>query len=386
MHAQSPMKTPRTMPPLPLLSAVKKEEIAAPSNDAPPPPSDIPPSPAIKKLGTSTPRQPSTTQPAFIDELVSSRSAQASLTIKQIAADIVAAEVDNGLDLKTVGRLSPKLGGVSVYGKLAAHVNGEMAKSKFLGVVEKCRQDVMQRFGKKPEKLTIVEGSTTDAGGEHTGVDLERIAKYIAPILDFVCGSEQRVGDCGLPTGVLSLFKAIDRELLASLMARREQQLTAQKLASASLPPEKLAKKLEELEWTESQFKKLVSEGVFTATKMHAFRVNMFTGLLFTRCISPFILYSADELQQESSKRTASPARPLVKLSEGANKLFKKITPALSKTSSGNQTASCPKTPRSLLSLFPLARTGIPRSRKARSRHRAATGVIRARRAVIARR
>ena len=50
----------------------------------------------------------------------------------------------------------------------------------------------------------------------------------------------------------------------------------------------------------------------------------MFTGLLFTRCISPFILYSADELQQESSKRAANPAKPLVKLSEGANKLFKK--------------------------------------------------------------
>jgi hypothetical protein len=324
LQSQLPMKSPRAMPPLPLPSSGNKAQKPAPANDSPPPPSDVPPSLAAKPGSMSTPRQPSTTQPAFVDELASPRSTQSGLTIRQIAADIVAAEVENGLDLKQIGRLSPKLGGVSVYGKLGAYVNREMANSEFLGVVEKCRQAVMQRFARKPEKLTVVEGSTTGAGGEHTGVDLERIAKFITPIFDFVCGSAQRFGDCGLPTGVQSLFKAIDRELLACLLARREQQLTAQKLWSATMPPDSLATKLKELGWTESQFKKLVNEGVFSAANIHAFRVNMFTGLLFTRCISPFILYSAEELQQESSKRTASPARPLVKLSEGANKLFKK--------------------------------------------------------------
>jgi hypothetical protein len=259
-----------------------------------------------------------------VDELASPRSAEGSRTIRQIAGDIVAAELQNGLDLKQIGRLSPKLDGVSVYSRLGTHVNGELAKSGFVGCVNKCKQAVMERFGKNPDKLTVVEGIATDAGGAHTGVDLERIGKYLAPVFDFVCGPHQNFADSSLPTGVTSLFKAVDRELLATLLARREQQLTAQKLWSASLPPKDLADKLEALGWTDGQFKKLVNEGVFTAAKIHAFRVNMFSGLLFTRCISPFILYSPEELQQESSKRTANPAKPLVKLSEGANKLFKK--------------------------------------------------------------
>jgi hypothetical protein len=312
------------MPPLPLPSLEKKAVTPAPPDDSPPPPSDVPPNLARKPDSTSTPRPPSTTQPVFVDEMASPRSAQAGLTIRQIAADIVAAEVENGLDLKQIGRLSPKLDGVSVYSKLAAHVNREMAKGEFPGIVDKCRQAVLKAFGKKPEQLTVVEGSASDGGGEHTSVNLKRIAPYIAPVLDFVCGSGQRFTDCRLPASVQSLFKAIDRELLASLFARREQQLTAQKLWSASLSPDNLATKLKELGWTESEYKKLVNEGVFTTAKIHAFRVNMFTGLLFTRCISPFLLYSADELQQESSKRTANPAMPLVKLSEAANKLFKK--------------------------------------------------------------
>lgn len=260
----------------------------------------------------------------YVEELASPRSAEAGNTIRQIASDIVAAELENGLDLKQIGRLSPKLNGVSVYSRLATHVNRQLAKSEFVGHVDKCKQAVMGKFGKNPDKLTVVEGSATDAGGAHTGVNLDRIAKYLVPVFDFVCGPDQRVADCSLPASVMALFKAVDRELLAILLARREQQLIAQKLWSASLPPESLADKLKDHGWTESQFKKLVNENVFTAEKIHAFRVNMFSGLLFTRCISPFILYSPDELQQESSKRTANPPKPLVKLSEGANKLFKK--------------------------------------------------------------
>lgn len=250
--------------------------------------------------------------------------AEAALTIRQIATNVVAAEVENGLDPKKIGRGSPKLAGVNVYNQLAMHLNREMAKSPFVAVVDKARQTVMQKFGKHPDKLVLVEGSTTDTSGEHTGVDLKRIAKHLAPVFEFVCGPAQRVADCRLPKAVLSMFKAIDQELLAALLARREQQLTAQKLWSASSSPGKQKEKLKASGWTDSQFKKLVDEGVLTAAKIHEYRVNMFTGLLFTRCVSPFILYSIEELQQASSERTASPAKPLVKLSEGANKLFRK--------------------------------------------------------------
>ena len=324
LQLKLPMKSPLRMPPLPLAFSTRTAEQATSPDIAPPPPSDAPPKPAIKPENTPTPRLPSSSKPTYVEELASPRSAEAGHTIRQIASDIVAAELENGLDLKQIGRLSPKLGGVSVYSRLATHVNRQLAKSEFVGHVDKCKQAVMGKFGKNPDKLTVVEGSATDAGGAHTGVDLDRIAKYLAPVFDFVCGPDQHVADSSLPGSVMSLFKAVDRELLATLLARREQQLIAQKLWSASLPPEGLADKLKELGWTESQFKKLVNEGVFTAEKIHAFRVNMFSGLLFTRCISPFILYNLDELQQESSKRTANPPKPLVKLSEGANKLFKK--------------------------------------------------------------
>ena len=319
----APLKTPREMPPLPLLYSGSKVDTPAPPDTSPAPP-DALPKPVVKRESTVTPRLASSTQPAYADELASPRSGQAGLTIRQIATDIVAAELENGLDLKQIGRLSPKLNGVGVYSRLATYVNRELGTSQFVGLVDKCRQAVMAKFEKEPEKLTVVEGSATDARGEHTGVDLKRVARYLAPIFGFVCGPQEHFADCNLPTGVLSLFKAVDRELLATLLARREQQLAAQKLWSASLPSDQLAEKLKEPGWTDSQFKKLVNEGVFTAVKIHAFRVNMFSGLLFTRCISPFILYSSDELQQESSKRTANPARALVKLSEGANKLFKK--------------------------------------------------------------
>ncbi|MDB5757673.1 MAG: hypothetical protein JWM30_962, partial [Burkholderia sp.] len=319
LQSKLPMKRPTAMPPLPLPALAR----AVPSDVSPPPSADTPPTPSIPE-SAQTAHQSAATQPAYVDELASPRSAEGRRTIRQIASDIVAAELENGLDLKQIGRLSPKLAGVSVYSRLASHVNGELAKSEFVGQVNKCKQAVMEKFGRNPDKLTVVEGAASDAGGSHTGVDLERIGKYLAPVFDFVCGPHQQFADSSLPSGVTSLFKAVDRELVAALLARREQQLSAQKLWSASLSPENLADKLRALGWTDARFKKLVNEGVFSAAKIHAFRVNMFTGLLFTRCISPFILYSADELQQESSKRTANPAKPLVNLSEGANKLFRK--------------------------------------------------------------
>lgn len=325
LEASLPLLSPRKMPPLPLPMPYMGNLVSPlPPSDPPPPPDTPSLPPTLHPVSTSTPRQPSGGKLVLVDEPSSPRAGEASPTIAKIASDIVAAELENGLNLKGIGRLSPKFKGISVYNQLAAYVNAELAESAFVEVVDKCRQAVMKRFGKNPEKLVVVEGSATDTGGEHTGVDLERIAKYLAPIFAFVCGAEQRVADSRLPKTVLSLFKAIDRELVATLLLRREQQLTAQKLWSASLPPGELRATLAELGWTDAQFKKLVEEGVFTAARIHAFRVNMFTGLLFTRCVSPFILYSADELQQASSKRIARPPQPLVKLSEGANKLFKK--------------------------------------------------------------
>ena len=260
----------------------------------------------------------------YLGELASPRSTEAGPTIRQVAADIVAAELENGLDMKQIGRLSPKLDGVSVYSQFAAYVNKELAKSPFVVPVGKCRQAVMEKYGKNPDKLTVVEGSLADAEGEHTSVDLKLIAKHLVPVFDFIFGADQHVADCKLPANVMSLFKAVDRELVATLLERRQQQLAAAKLWSAVLPPEELADQLKERGWTDSHFRKLVNEGVFTAAKIHTFRLNMFSGLLFTRCISPFILYSAEELQQASGMRIANPAKPLVKLSEGANKLFKK--------------------------------------------------------------
>ena len=259
-----------------------------------------------------------------MDPLPSPRADSANRSIKEIAHDVVAAEVEGGLDLKKIGRGSPKLHGVSVYLQVSRHVNKEMANSDFIGIVEKARERVMARFGKQPDKLIVKEGSVTNAAGEHTSVDLKRIAKHLAPVFQFVCGSGQRIADCRLPPRVLSLLKAIDRELVAQLLSRRKEQLDAQKLWSAALPAEDQKEKLQEYGWSDSQFKKLVNEGVWNAAKMHTFRVNMFAGLLFTRCVSPFILYTIAELGQDSSKRIANPPKPLVKLSEGANKLFKK--------------------------------------------------------------
>jgi hypothetical protein len=105
--------------------------------------------------------------------------------------------------------------------QLTAYVNAEMAKSEFVGIVETCRQAAMKKFGKNPDKLVVVEGSTTDTAGEHAGVDPKRIARYLAPVFEFVCGAGQRLAESGLPKGVLSLFKAIDQELVAVLLARR---------------------------------------------------------------------------------------------------------------------------------------------------------------------
>ncbi|MET0962056.1 MAG: hypothetical protein ABWY05_04455 [Noviherbaspirillum sp.] len=254
----------------------------------------------------------------------SPRRDAAEPTIKEIARDVVAAEIEAGLKLNTIGRGNPKLNGVSAYQGVARHVNREMAKSRFIDIVDHARLAVLSRFGKNPDKLIAREGSTTAEAGEHTGVDLKRIAKYVSPILEFVCGSGQRFADCGLPAPVLALLKAIDRELVAQLLSRRKDQLQAQKLWSEGLPGADLKPRLQELGWTEKYYRTLVDEGVYSAAKIHAFRANMFAGLLFTRCVSPFIMFSTEELAQDSALRQAVPPRPLVKLSESANKLFKK--------------------------------------------------------------
>lgn len=267
-------------------------------------------------------------------------SGKSGAVIKEIAKRIVAADLVDGLNSKTLGRLSPKVDGVSVYSDLGSYVNGELAKSDLAGIVAKCKRQVLRKYGDNPEKLVSVTGSTSDATGQQTSTDLKALARYLDPVFKFVCGSSQQFGDSKLPGTLLSLFKAIDQELVRVLLARRRDQLAAEKLlplkkradnadhaldaAQASDARALLDAELKKSGWTGAYFNKLLKETVFSAKVIQDARVNMFTGILFTRCVTPYILFDSDELQLESTKRDAVPHKAFQQLANCANKLFKK--------------------------------------------------------------
>lgn len=277
--------------------------------------------------------------PPFGTEL-SLASGKSGAAIKEIAKRIVAAELADGLNAKTLGRLSPKIDGASVYSDLGSYANGALAKSDLAGIVAKCKQRLLRKYGDNPDKLVSVTGSDSDATGQHTSANLKALTRYLNPVFEFVCGTRQQFGDSKLPGTLLSLFKAIDQELVKALLARRRDQLAAEKLfplekraanadhaldaTQASAARQLLDAELKKSGWTGAYFKKLLEETVFSAKVIQDARINMFTGMLFTRCVTPYILFDSDEPQLESTKGNTVPHKVFQQLATCANKLFKK--------------------------------------------------------------
>jgi hypothetical protein len=273
------------------------------------------------------------------DGIVSPRSGKSGDTIRRIARQIVAAELEDGLKPKTLGRLNFKKDGVSVYSELGSYANDALAKSELAGIVAKCRQRVLAKYGDAPERLLTVKGSASDATGEHTAPDAAILAPYLNPVFKFVCGTNQQFGDSKLPGTLLSLFKAIDKELVEVLLGRRMDQIAAEKLlplkrradnadnalnaADLAEARESLNDALKKLGWNSAYFNTLLTETVFSAAVIHQARANLFTGLLFTRCISPFIIGESEELQSASALRKASSQKALRALAACANTMFK---------------------------------------------------------------
>lgn len=277
--------------------------------------------------------------PLESDGIVSPRSGKSGDTIRRIAKQIVAAELEDGLKPKTLGRLNFKKDGVSVYSELGSYAKDELAKSELAGIVAKCRQRVLAKYGDDPERLLSVKGSISDATGERTSPDAAILGPYLEPVFKFVCGTNQQFGDSKLPGTLLSLFKAIDKELVEVLLGRRMDQIAAEKLsplkkradnADNALNATDLAEArqslndaLKKLGWNSAYFNTLLTETIFSAAVIHQARANLFTGLLFTRCISPFIIGESEELQSESAMRKASSQKALRHLAACANTMFK---------------------------------------------------------------
>ena len=337
------------------------------AKDGPPPPQDVPakmPAPPAAPrsstrpvlLGTSSPgssksassttaddgltfEQMLATGPLPVETPSGPGSSKSHAAIRTIAKRIVAAELKDGLKSKTLGRLNPKLDGVSVYNEFGSFANDELAKSDLAAIVSKCRQRVLQKYGDSPEKLISVIGSEADATGQQMTVNTKVLARFLAPVFKFTCGTMQQFGDSRLPGPLLELLKAIDQELVTVLLARRRDQLAAEKLlplqkradnadhmldaTQASEARQLLDTELKKLGWPGAYFDTLVKETPFSAKVIRNARSNMFSVLLYTRCVSPFLLYDSEQVLLEASRRTVAPHDVFKHLATCANDMFK---------------------------------------------------------------
>lgn len=245
--------------------------------------------------------------------------------IDRIAANFVQAYVDDGLDIKAIGRgnAAPN-GGDKAYKEMGRFFNAELDSSGLPAIVQESKRAIEGAYGDKPEKLQSKKSGDADLEGQKVDVDLVLIEPYARPILNFVAGPKQSPADSSMTMGVMKTINAIDTRMLTALMTHRDDQLKAAALQRDVPDAATRLAKIREYGWDDTKFQKLVGQGVYSAKDIDKARLNLILNLVCTRCVTPYIMFSGQSVDKDGSPGQMDIAATTKLLSRGVNRLFNK--------------------------------------------------------------
>ena len=266
------------------------------------------------------PRQSSSPQYKLDLDQLPADAAQVKDSITNIARCVVLGELGGEFKISTIGRSDVKYQGESVYTRLTRYTNKLLLNSPFREIAENAKHGFLKKHEDNPNQLALADQREE---GKPKAVDLKRVFPCIKPVFDLVCGPNQHVSECRLPPAMMALLRRIDHELVGALLLRRADQIRADRLLFGTPSQEKIDAYCRHYGWSKSYYAALKCERILTSEHIADYRKNIFGGILFNRCITPFLLYSAKDLEQDSCQRKAVPRPELLKLAEAANKIFK---------------------------------------------------------------
>lgn len=244
------------------------------------------------------------------------------------------AEAVQGFNADTIGRSNPAYGGEKVYYKLADYFLEQIKPHQFSEVVDEVRRRILADPGRHLRKLTKTTGAVDEAIGQSSSIDCDYGMKLLQPLFSLICGDRQDYEDCGLPGSIKSLFLALDRNLVKAMIHWRDGQKLARDSMKqevetlkadkrncndkGDLLPQKINDLRKQYGWVVDFYSPLLVSKAITAKYIKECRLNFFKGIIFTRCISPFLAPS--DLEQTPAGGDAYNA--LTKASAAANKLF----------------------------------------------------------------
>jgi hypothetical protein len=274
-----------------------------------------------KKAHPRTRQQKQVAGPQYKPSLNFSDADDQRDSFPEIARCVVLGELGSDFKMNTIGRLDVKHEGNSVYTRVTRSTNSTMmADSRFLQIAEKAKKAFLRDYAGNLDKLAPVGEAEK---GKSQPVNLELVFPYVKPVFNFICGENRRLGDCSMPHPVIALLRKIDHELTEKLLSRRADQVRLKQLLSATPSQADITRYCQKHGWSKSYFEKLKTESIFSSKDIADYRRNLFSGILFNRCVTPFLLYSAEELKRDSNERQAGARPELLKLSEATNKIFK---------------------------------------------------------------
>jgi hypothetical protein len=102
------------------------------------------------------------------------------------------------------------------------------------------------------------------------------------------------------------------------MLESRKAQLLIRDMKLASLPEEARSAALKKLGWIERHYAVLAEAPLITARTIHECRINLFTGMIFNRCISPHVMCTLEEIEQDAPCTVTV----LKKMAGAVNKIF----------------------------------------------------------------
>ena len=245
--------------------------------------------------------------------------------IERMAGKHVQAYVDDGLDIKSIGRgnVAPK-GGEKAVKDMSEFFTAQLESSDLPEVAEAARKKIHADYGHRPQDLKPKVSSESDKEGQAAKVDLDLVEPYARPMLEFVAGAAQSPSESRLPAAILTMLKAIDSKLLAALLVHRNHQLQAAALEREGLVGEKLDARLKQHGWSKTDFARLLKQGVYTAKVIQTTRRAMILGLVCTRCVTPFVIFEGRRSGALASSGQQDVAETTKLLSAATNRLFSK--------------------------------------------------------------
>jgi hypothetical protein len=283
---------------------------------------------------TRHPASPRATAPVYVPPAALLRLEVQEGGIEETARRCVLAEAMLGFKVEIIGRSNPAYGGEKVYHKLADYFLEQIKPHEFSELINEVRGKILADPGRHLRKLTKKTGAVDDGAGQSTSIDCDYGMKLLQPLFSLICGDRQKYEDCGLPGAIKSLFLALDRNLVKAMihwrdgqkLARNSMQQEVEKLKAdkrncndkGDLLPQKINELRKQYGWVVDFYSPLLASKTITAKYIRECRLNFFKGIIFTRCISPFLV--PNDLEEAPAGGDAYNA--LTKACAAANKLF----------------------------------------------------------------